>query len=228
MAANKKTTKETGELVDNRAIALDTYKGSFYAKEIEFTAGASPIRDAAKSRCSEATIWIECDDFESLIIDRVRGNRFMMTNQTIDLKKQELAETAIREARKTFDYNTVEYPLEYFIGKLDRQNADNNLHWDEAQQSYFIESLLLGLPFGYIVINNNSDALEIIDGQQRLYTAINFVKSNLRLESLQKLGKLNGFAFEDLLLPRQRTFLRISIRTIEVDGKLDLSVWHQR
>ena len=37
------------------------------------------------------------------------------------IKNQELAETAIREARKTIDYNTVEYPLEYFIDKISKQ-----------------------------------------------------------------------------------------------------------
>ena len=77
MAANKKATKETGEIVDNKAIAVNTYKGSIYCKEVEFTAGGKLIQDAENARCSGATIWIEVDDFESLVIDGVEANRSM-------------------------------------------------------------------------------------------------------------------------------------------------------
>ena len=77
MAANKKATKETGEVVDNKAIAVNTYKGSVYCKEVEFTTGAKLIQDAENARCSGATIWLEVDNFESLIIDGVKGDRSM-------------------------------------------------------------------------------------------------------------------------------------------------------
>jgi hypothetical protein len=76
MAANKKATKETGQLVDNPAISINTYKGSIYAKEIEFTAGCKLIQDAANARCSGATIWGEAK-FETLIIDGAVANRSM-------------------------------------------------------------------------------------------------------------------------------------------------------
>ena len=77
MAANKKATKETGELVDEKAIAVNTYKGSVYCKEVELTQGCRLIQDAENARCSGATIWLEVDDFESLIIDGVEANRSM-------------------------------------------------------------------------------------------------------------------------------------------------------
>ena len=76
VAANKKATKETGEIVDKPAISVHTYKGSIYAKQIEFTAGGKLIQDAENARCSGATIWLEAE-FESLIIDGVKGNRSM-------------------------------------------------------------------------------------------------------------------------------------------------------
>ena len=74
--ANKKASKETGEIVDNKAIAVNTYKGSIYCKEVEFTKGGRLIQDAENARCSGATIWIETE-FESLIIDGVEANRSM-------------------------------------------------------------------------------------------------------------------------------------------------------
>ena len=77
MAANKKATKETGYLTDNPAIAVNTHKGSIYCKEVEFTAGGKLIQDAENARCSGATVWVEVDDFESLIIDGVAASRSM-------------------------------------------------------------------------------------------------------------------------------------------------------
>ncbi len=74
--ANKKATKETGELVDAPAIAIDTCLGSIYAKEVEFTGNYKLIQDAAKAKCSETTIWLE-SEFASLIIDGVKANRLM-------------------------------------------------------------------------------------------------------------------------------------------------------
>lgn len=110
------------------------------------------------------------------------------------LKNQEIAETAIRKARKTIDYNTAEFPIEYFTDQINQQQINDNLNWDESKQSYFIESLMLDLPVfklvfidkdnndGYSVID---DIEQIIDGKQRLLTALNFINGNLRLSDLK-------------------------------------------
>ncbi|MGB7416088.1 MAG: DUF262 domain-containing protein, partial [Thermosynechococcaceae cyanobacterium] len=126
---------------------------------------------------------------------------------------QEIAEMAIREARETVDYNTMGYSLDYFIDKINQKQIDN-FRWDKTQQSYFIESLLLGLPILNVVIDDNHDELNIIDGKQRVYTALNFINGNLELQDLKSLSSLNGFAFKDLALSRQRKFKRIPVRAI--------------
>lgn len=150
------------------------------------------------------------------------------------IKNQEMAETAIREARKTIDYNTIEFPLEYFLGRITQQQVDELLNWDESKQSHFIESLVLGLPALNIVFvakdNNDAwneiyEAAQLIDGKQRLLTALNFINGNLRLTDLKEINSLNGFTFRDLPLPRQRKFKRISVRAIAVNPKSDLSVF---
>lgn len=71
--ANKKATKEQGKTVDHPAIAIKTYKGRIYAKTIEFTAGCRLIQNAEDARCSGATVWIQVDRFDSLIIDGVQA-----------------------------------------------------------------------------------------------------------------------------------------------------------
>lgn len=78
VASNKKATKETGHLVDVPAIAVNTYKGSIYAKEVILPAGAKLIQDASHARCSGATIWIE-SVFEDLVIDGVQAHRAMFS-----------------------------------------------------------------------------------------------------------------------------------------------------
>jgi hypothetical protein len=87
MAANKKATKETGQLVEKPAIAVNTYKGSIYCKKVEFIEGGKLIQNGELARCSGATIWIEVDEFESLIIDGKEANRFMFEDiQELDLE----------------------------------------------------------------------------------------------------------------------------------------------
>jgi hypothetical protein len=76
MAANKKATKDRGLSIDEAAISVNTYLGIVYGKEIEFTKGCKLVQDAARARCSGATIWVEAE-FESLVIDGVPANRSM-------------------------------------------------------------------------------------------------------------------------------------------------------
>ncbi len=159
-----------------------------------------------------------------------------MNNKIIDSHQQKIVETEISQARETVDYLNVEYPLEYFLDKITQQQIDNNLNWDKSKQSYFIESLMLGLPVfniifidkdnndGYSVIDNPK---QLIDGKQRLCTAMNFINGNLRLENLKELESLNGFKFSDLVLSRQRKFKRITVKAIALYPNSDLSVWRK-
>lgn len=71
------------------------------------------------------------------------------------------------------------------------------------------------------------EVTQLIDGKQRLLTALNFINSNLRLTDLKKITSLNGFTFKDLPLSRQKKFKRISVRAIVVDPKSDFSVWKE-
>lgn len=75
--SNKKATKESGVLVDEAAISIYTYLGSIYAKEVELTAGAKLIQNASSASCSGATIWLQVEDFCTLIIDGRKAERSM-------------------------------------------------------------------------------------------------------------------------------------------------------
>lgn len=66
--ANKKASKVTGNIADQPAIGIKTYRGSTHCKEIEFTQVAKLIQDSQNPICSGATIRLEAD-YKTLIID---------------------------------------------------------------------------------------------------------------------------------------------------------------
>lgn len=152
-------------------------------------------------------------------------------------EQKEAAEAEIREKQKPVDYDTKEYPVEILVQKyMDGRDDDTNelfipdyqreIAWDDARQSKFIESVLLGLPIPYIFVadipdEENEARLEIIDGTQRIRTLARFLTNELRLEDLEKLKKLNNFKFADLPLPRQRRFKRTTLRMIQLTEKAD-------
>ncbi len=162
---------------------------------------------------------------------------------------QEEAERQIREKKKEVDYNTIEYPIEVIVQKfLDGQNDDSNelfipdyqreMAWDEKRQSKLIESILLGLPIPYIYVADISEELteenildnedlgrwELIDGTQRIRTLTRFINDELELQGLEKLNKLEGFKFSELLPSRQRRFKRTTIRIVQLTENSDEEV----
>lgn len=104
--ANKKASAESGRVVDEAAIAVNTYLGSVYAKEVELAAGCKLIQDAAHARCSGATIWIEVPEFESLVIDGVKATRAMLVKPkqtTVVKEKGEQSMTEFINIEKSAD-----------------------------------------------------------------------------------------------------------------------------
>jgi hypothetical protein len=157
------------------------------------------------------------------------------TETVITDKRKDEAEAEIRDKQKPIDYDTKEYPVEILVQKYtDGLSDDTNelfipdyqreMAWDEARQSKFIESVLLGLPIPYIFVadipdEDNEARLEIIDGTQRIRTLAKFLSNELKLGELKKLKKLNDFRFSDLPIPRQRRFKRTTLRMIQLTEK---------
>ena len=135
------------------------------------------------------------------------------------------AEEEIREKRKAVNYNTVEYPLLELSQRLETEPT--SLTWDENQQSKFIESLLLRMPINAITVKSKGEKLEIIEGKQRVFTALKFLNNELPLKNLKVLKQLNGFKFCDLVKSRQKTFKRTPFRVIEISHRSDLSLWSE-
>ncbi|MCK0154899.1 DUF262 domain-containing protein [Alcanivorax sp. S6407] len=162
----------------------------------------------------------------------MNNNEQMTLIDDFSAEQKEQAEEQISLRQKETDFDIREYPVEVivkkFVDKIEGDKAEifvpdyqRELVWSDAQQSRFIESILLNLPIPYLYvadITSGEDAgrLEIVDGSQRIRTLVRFMGNELKLDRLEILDKLNGFCFKDLPLPRQLRFGRKTLRMIEL------------
>jgi hypothetical protein len=135
-------------------------------------------------------------------------------------------EEQITEKRKTVDFDTREFTIEFLVKKfLENIQSDENdifvpdyqreFVWDEDRQSKLIESIVLGLPIPIIFLAEvENGRLEIVDGSQRIRTISAFINNDLRITGLETLTEMNDLIFDDLPLSRKRKINNIPIRTI--------------
>jgi hypothetical protein len=85
--------------------------------------------------------------------------------------------------------------------------------------SRLIESLLLEIPIPPIYFGKTAGArLEVIDGQQRLTTMIEFMSNKFPLRRLERMGSLNGKLFRELSEDNQSKILDAPIRSVVIDA----------
>ena len=151
----------------------------------------------------------------------------------ITKRRQEESDEEIYKLRKSVSYDIRELTIEIIVSKymkgLELDEDDNSesfgsiyvpeyqrdFTWDVERQSKLIESILLGLPIPLIfVAENKNGSWEIVDGSQRIRTLAAFINNDLKLKSLKKLKKINGFYFADLLKSRKSKFLNVPMRMI--------------
>ncbi|MFI5089709.1 MAG: HNH endonuclease family protein [Terriglobales bacterium] len=85
--------------------------------------------------------------------------------------------------------------------------------------SRLIESLLLEIPIPPLYFGRVSEgSLEVIDGQQRLRTFIDFVSNKFALTRLHSMHNLNGKFFRDLTKEQQEKIRDATIRSIVIDA----------
>lgn len=112
----------------------------------------------------------------------------------IDLETEEETEIESHDdSRKLYvdkvDKSTSDLFRMIIEGELNLQPYyQRNFVWDKKTMSKFIESLLLSIPIPTIFLaENNDETFEVIDGQQRLTTIFNFMKSKLDNSKLENI-----------------------------------------
>jgi hypothetical protein len=79
--------------------------------------------------------------------------------------------------------------------------------------------VLLEIPIPPIYFGKDTEGrLEMIDGQQRLTTLVDFVTNKFQLRKLNRMASLNTKFFKDLPQPQQETILDTPIRSIVIDA----------
>ena len=141
---------------------------------------------------------------------------------TEDTKSE--AEEAIRRLELSVRFIVTDYSVEFLTDKV-RSNEyyvpeyQREMIWDEAVQSRFIESVLVGLPIPFVFLWQDDDGrMEIVDGSQRMRTLLRFIDNELRLTKLELLPETNDFYFRDLSVARQRKFNARTLRGIVLEN----------
>ena len=108
--------------------------------------------------------------------------------------------TKIDVAIRDYRYTVYELMRRKRNGRLVIPKFQSNSVWTQAQQSRFIESILLKFPLPPFYFNQTVDGqLIVVDGLQRI-TALNaFLNNEFSLKGLTTLAPLNGQYFNDLL-----------------------------
>jgi hypothetical protein len=77
-----------------------------------------------------------------------------------------------------------------------RPEYQRRLVWNNKKKSLFIESLLMNIPVPPIFLyESDLSRYEVMDGQQRLNTILEFYENNLTLTGLNKWSELNGYTY---------------------------------
>lgn len=94
--------------------------------------------------------------------------------------------------------------------------------------SRLIESILLDIPIPPIYLGKlTGGKLDVIDGQQRLTTLINFVGNEFALQRLVGLKSLNGSFFRDLTEEQQSKILDAPIHSVVIDAGTNLNLRYE-
>ena len=152
-------------------------------------------------------------------------------------------EQSEEEEQDTFNYQISSYPaditLKGYEDKWDKKQLtipefQRNYVWDQVKASKLIESFLLGLPVPGVFLykDRKTNKLAVIDGQQRILSAIRFFKNEFdekifRLKNV--LPKWDGKTYQELeeadRFQLDDTVLRATV-VQQLDPEDDSSIYH--
>jgi hypothetical protein len=92
--------------------------------------------------------------------------------------------------------------------------------WTDSLASKLVESVLLNVPIPPCYLSENEEnELDVIDGQQRIYSLFRFVENQFILRDLEALTELNGKRFFEIPSKEQRRIRTHTLRCIVVTNE---------
>lgn len=139
-------------------------------------------------------------------------------------RKAEISSKQISERKQEIKYDTRDYVVGYLVKQFEEEEFyvpreyQRNFIWSNKDKSYFIESVLMGLPIPFMFFADTNDGkIEIVDGAQRTQTLVQFAQNELKLNDMEVLTDSNGLSFSDLDIAVQRRFLNTNIRVVYLE-----------
>lgn len=102
----------------------------------------------------------------------------------------------------------------------DRPSFQRHYVWTNILASRLIESMLLNVPIPPCYLSQNEDfELDVIDGQQRLYSIYRFMNNQFSLTGLEVLIELNGLRFHEIPSKLQRQLKTHTLRCVLITNE---------
>lgn len=92
--------------------------------------------------------------------------------------------------------------------------------WTDKLASKLIESVLLNVPIPPCYLSENEDnELDVIDGQQRIYSLYRFLNNEFKLSGLEAITEINGLRFFELSSKQQRKIKTHTLRCVVITNE---------
>jgi hypothetical protein len=92
--------------------------------------------------------------------------------------------------------------------------------WSDSLASRLVESVLLNVPIPPCYLSENDESeLDVIDGQQRIYSLYRFIENQFALRDLEALSDLDGKRFFELPSKEQRKFRTHTLRCVVITNE---------
>lgn len=102
----------------------------------------------------------------------------------------------------------------------DRPNFQRQYVWTDVLASKLIESILLNVPIPPCYLSQNDEfELDVIDGQQRLYSIYRFLDNQFALTPLEVLKEFSGKRFHELPTKTQRQLKTHTLRCVLITNE---------
>jgi hypothetical protein len=102
----------------------------------------------------------------------------------------------------------------------ERPNFQRRYVWTNVLASRLIESILLNVPIPPCYLSQNEDyELDVIDGQQRLFSIYRFLDNQYALVGLEVLKELNGARFHKIPAKMQRQLKTHTLRCVLITNE---------